>query len=112
MTRGQLAEIDGAVGTYEADRTDAQSGTVARGAVATRVMNAAVGRGAGATGKCGWTRAAVIGHQVGADTAVETRSRRTLVDVRFAVGACIVDNTTSSGDRRVRLHSTASKMTT
>jgi len=72
MARDHTTQVSGAVGANEAGKTAAQSGAVTRPAVTTRVVRAAVRRGAGATDVRWWTGTAVTGDQVRTGTAVET----------------------------------------
>jgi len=78
-----VADVDGAVVADEAGSTATLSGAVTSGAVTTRVIDAAVGRGAGATDVVRRTAAAVAVHQVVARAVVFTRITRTFVYIRL-----------------------------
>ena len=90
VTRDHLAQVHGAVGAHEAGKTAAQPGAVTRPVVMTRVVSAAVRRGAGASGVRWRTGTAVTGDQVRTGTAIETRPWRTVIYVDLTIAPCVV----------------------
>ena len=85
-----MAQIGGAVRASEARRTVAEPGAITRPVVTTRVVSAAVRRGAGPSGERWRTGTAVTGYQVRTGTAVETRPWRTVRYVDLTITPCVV----------------------